>query len=174
MSDLTMSQKIALFPVSRMRSQVGRGECFDLADRALRHAGAKSAADYGKITDDADYVWGKSVELKDVQPGDILQFRNHVIWVTTTTTSKVKLHTGQTQTTTEVKKVRHTRPHHTAIVRRVLEDGAIEVFEQKVKPLGKRVQKHTLYTRDFVRTKGEKVVEVKTEGRIWAYRPQPR
>jgi len=42
---------------------VGRGECYDLADHALKHAGAKSAPDYGKINHDGDYRWGKAVNL---------------------------------------------------------------------------------------------------------------
>jgi len=147
---------------------------FDLADKALRHGGAKSAADYGEITPDADYVWGKSVNLKDVQPGDILQFRDHEFWVTTTTTTKTTLRSGQTETRTEVKEMHQTRGHHTAIVSRILKDGAIEVFEQHVKPLGPKVQKHVIQTRDVAWTKDNTGVKVRTRGTIWAYRPQPR
>src|SRR5689334_22673404 len=39
-------------------SRVGGGECFALADRALTSARARSAADFGTVERDADYVWG--------------------------------------------------------------------------------------------------------------------
>jgi len=59
--------------------QVGAGECWDLADRALKSAGAKSSADYGLTGPDDDYIWGNPVQFKDALPGDILQFRDYVM-----------------------------------------------------------------------------------------------
>ena len=38
---------------NKMGQQVGDGECFALADQALKSAGAKSAADFGAVTADA-------------------------------------------------------------------------------------------------------------------------
>src|SRR5690242_3439860 len=46
-------------------SRVGNGECFTLADRALTNAGARSAADFGTVAPDADYVWGTATTLAD-------------------------------------------------------------------------------------------------------------
>src|SRR5437588_275212 len=40
-------------------------ECFDLADLALKAAGAKTAFHYGKVVKEADYVWGELKDLKD-------------------------------------------------------------------------------------------------------------
>ena len=54
-----------------------KSECFRLVDRALAGAGAKSAADFGTVAPDIDYVWGTPVSLADVRPGDIVQFRDY-------------------------------------------------------------------------------------------------
>jgi hypothetical protein len=53
------------------------GQCTALADEALRNAGGRSAADFGRRTEDGDYIWGTAVSLSDVRPGDILQFRDY-------------------------------------------------------------------------------------------------
>ena len=39
------------FATQRMGTRHGDGECFTLADDALKKAGAKSAADFGKVTE---------------------------------------------------------------------------------------------------------------------------
>jgi hypothetical protein len=67
----SMSQKIVSYITQRMGTRHGNGECFTLADDALKNAGAKSAADYGKVTPSADYVWGTAVGASDVKVGDI-------------------------------------------------------------------------------------------------------
>ena len=73
----SMADQIVAYPRSHFGEHVGDGQCFALADRALRGAGAKSAADFGGITADADYVWGRAVALADVRPGVIIQFRDY-------------------------------------------------------------------------------------------------
>src|SRR5208282_4512701 len=70
-----LGAKVVAFACAHLHKKVGDGECFALADKELRRAGAKSVSDYGKITDDADYVWGDPVDLQDVAPGDVIQFR---------------------------------------------------------------------------------------------------
>ena len=75
---MTINSDVVQFARTNLNRRVGRrGECFDLADRALRAAGALSADHYGAITRDADYVWGLRVMLSSVRPGDIVQFRNY-------------------------------------------------------------------------------------------------
>ncbi len=54
-------------------------DCFGLVDKLLRDLGGKSAGDFGTLTKDADYDWGDGIMLDSIQPGDILQFRNHVV-----------------------------------------------------------------------------------------------
>ena len=46
---------------------------------------AKSAADYGKVSRNADYTWGTAVTLSDLKPGDVIQFRNYVYTSTVVT-----------------------------------------------------------------------------------------
>ena len=40
--------------------------------------------DFGAVTTTADYVWGDTIDAKDAAPGDILQFKDFVVTVTTT------------------------------------------------------------------------------------------
>ena len=85
----TINQKVVNWARAQSGKQVGKGECWDLADRALRQAGAQSSADLGPMDDDADYVWGDEIsDLKDVQPGDILQFRDFAVTTTVETETR--------------------------------------------------------------------------------------
>lgn len=178
----TMNQRVVIWARGKKGQQVGRGECWDLADQALRKAGARSSLTTGG---DDDYVWGDSVALKDVVPGDILQLRDHI--VTTTTKTQVRFEDGSGFD--DVQETFARRPHHTAIVDAVGENGTLVILEQHVKPLGDKVQRHTLPTRtahlppttSHERMKHSsgamklaKVVETVTitvSGDIWAYRP---
>ena len=99
-----MADQIVGYARRQRGSRVGKGQCFDLVDTALRGASAKSAADYGKISPNADYTWGTSVTLADLQPGDVIQFRNY------TYDSTVVTKTDKATTTDEVGQ---DRPHHT-------------------------------------------------------------
>jgi hypothetical protein len=76
-SEPNMSRRIVAYAQQKSGTRVGNGECFTLADKALKGAGAKSAADFGTVTRDADYKWGSTVPLTDLQPGDIIQFRGY-------------------------------------------------------------------------------------------------
>ena len=148
---MTIGQQVAQFARSHMNQKVGRrGECFDLADQALRAAGAASAADYGQVTANADYQWGLSVMLSSVRPGDIVQFRNYRV--------EIDNEQGEGFET-------RGNPNHTAIVASVGENGVIEVFEQNVYGV-RRVKRNTLY---FESGNG-----ITVSGRFTFYRPQPR
>jgi len=183
------NQKVAIWALGRLGQRVGSGECFDLADQALRNAGANSAADLGPTGDDADYVWGDSIQVKDAMGGDILQFRDHE--VTTTVVTESTFADGTVEDDTEVVTV--DRAHHTAIVDANLGGGRYRVIEQNVDPLGKKVQRHLLETRDrspppttsrkFVMNPTTGKLEMATvvvtttvevTGTIWAYHPQPK
>jgi hypothetical protein len=145
--------------------RVGNGECFTLADRALSRAGARSASDYGTVTPDADYVWGTSVSLGDLQPGDVIQMRNYRF------DREVSVNnpdgSGSTDTSFEE------RPHHTAIVESVNGDGGITVLEQNAPP-GSAVRRSVLFFRDSNATSGHTTTTVRVQGSFWFYRPQPR
>jgi hypothetical protein len=184
-----LGDQVEAFADNHMGQQVGDGECYALADEALRAAGAKSAPDFGKITAHADYKWGTHVNLLDAQPGDVLQFRNHQIKITTVTKTIEPDGSTRTHSTVET----HNRGHHTAVVKQNNGDGTFDIFEQHVKgPDGKVaswVQENVLQvSSDKTTTKNrstkvtpngvagtveeETTVTVTVTGRIWVYRPQ--
>jgi hypothetical protein len=178
----SINQQVVRWSEGQMGQQVGAGECWDLADRALKNSGANSSTTTGK---NDDYVWGTTVTSTQVTPGDILQFRNYN--VTTTTITKVTFDDDSgwddTKTSTE------SRPHHTAVVSRALSPFALEILEQNVPPAGKTVQRHVLAIKGASSTttdrktmkdstgklrpaKVETTVKIEISGRLWIYRPK--
>jgi hypothetical protein len=117
-------QQIALYAEHREQQKVGQaGQCWDLAEEALRAARARLSEDFGAITPDADYVWGVPIPLTEVQPGDILQFRNHVTTTTITTFDSDGRVIGRSW-------AEALRQHHTAIAADRMHNGQIVVYEQ--------------------------------------------
>jgi cell wall-associated NlpC family hydrolase len=142
-------------------------QCFALVDRLLKSVGAKTAEDFGEVTPNADYVWGEAVEIKDVRPGYILQFRNHEITKTTYTLGKVKWEASPESPAR--------RPHHTAVVVEVLQDGSVIVIEQYVRPDVHKVWRDTILrlasgSETRYRRSTEKV-DIMVTGSVTAYRP---
>jgi hypothetical protein len=191
---LTIGQKIVTWASGHTGKKIGRGECWDLADQALRSSGALSSADLGPMDRDADYVWGDPVpDLKDVLPGDILQFRDHV--VTTTIVTEASWADGATWTQRSTQSAER-GPQHTAIVATNQGNGVLAIYEQNAKPKGRVVQLNTLNTKDVVSStrKFKKKLErpvaprkgllemadiaqtttLEVSGKIWAYRPKLR
>lgn len=123
---------IVAFTNARVNTQVGGGECFDLATAALAQAGAKVAADFGVITPDADYVWGAAAPLTAVQAGDVLQYRNYEAVQATETTITLPLPGGGEVGFGDVTSVSIPRPHHTAIAMGAAIDGQLKIMEQNV------------------------------------------
>ncbi len=137
---------------------------------------------------DDDYVWGTSVVVGAVIPGDILQLRDHL--VTKTATTNVTFEDGSGYESTEETSFK--RPHHTAIVAENKGAYGLLVFEQNVDPGGKRVQKNTLLLAGSGPTVKTELRSVKHEsgklrrakvvvttttrvsGKVWAYRPQEK
>jgi hypothetical protein len=155
-----LGDRVVSFARDKIAQKVGRGECFDLVDQALRNAGAKSAADFGNVTPNADYVWGTAVGLSDAQRGDIIQFRNYRYDRTIDTT---------TGTDTDFQE----RPHHTAIVERIDGEGAITVLEQNV-PDGSPGQRSQLFFSNVSTSNAGRRTTIRVQGRFRFYRPQPR
>lgn len=190
-SPLTTNQKVVVWARGKLGQKVGRGQCWDLGEHAVKQAGAHTSNDLGPVKDDSDYVWGDPIkDIKDVEPGDILQIRDHV--VTTTTVIEYTFKDGST--IKETKESFAKRGHHTSIVNGKMDaKGAIRTLEQHVKPRGDVVQNMRLYTRDVpsevTKTSGRAVhpgrkryesADVKTTvtitvtGTIWPYRPKPK
>ena len=188
---LTINQKVIAWARGKLGQQVGKGECWDLAERALKSAGAQTSYDLGSVDPDSDYVWGDPVDqLKDIEPGDVLQFRDHEVRTLTETTITFSDGTIVTKTTEETAE----RGHHTAIATSMLDgDGKLSTLDQHVKPLGKVVQRKVLYTRDVgpvEKTTTERrkhpetkkletatvvtTVTIEVSGTISAFRPKPK
>ncbi len=146
---MTIHEQVLRFARTRLDRKVGRGQCFDLADQALRAAGAASASDYGEVTPRADYVWGLRVMVSSVRPGDIVQFRNYRVDFETADGTGFETRGN---------------PNHTAIVASVSDNGVFEVYEQNVYNV-QAVRRNTLY---FERGDG-----IRITGSFQFYRPQP-
>jgi hypothetical protein len=177
MPDITAAAatKITDFAKTRLSQTVGSGECYDLADQALSGAGAKSAPAYGKITPNANYVWGKAVTLAQLQPGDVIQFSNYQ--ADTTVQTDVANKDGSSSNDTKVATV--SRPHHTAVVKSVGANGVVTVYEQNVDG-DRTVRESTLNVSGSTNTtnssSGDSTTKVtttiKVSGTLKFYRPQ--
>ncbi|MGZ0166266.1 MAG: CHAP domain-containing protein [Planctomycetales bacterium] len=60
-----IQREVVNFAADNIGKTIGRGECWDLADQALRVAGAEPPKGYS---------FGDRIPLNEIQPGDILQF----------------------------------------------------------------------------------------------------
>lgn len=158
----SLADQILSFPTQRLGNRVGNGECFTLVDEALKGAGARSAADFGKVTPNASYVWGTSIGLSEVKPGDVIQFRNYRF------DRKVESKTAVDEDFQE-----RGTPNHTAIVESVDADGAITVLEQNA-PDGSPVARAQLFFRDRSTASGGVTTTIKVKGSFKFYRPQAR
>ncbi|CAM5437090.1 hypothetical protein [Rhodanobacter lindaniclasticus] len=184
----SINQKVVIWASGKVGRTVGKGECWDLAELALKHAGAKTSADLGPVGDDTNYVWGDSIDIKDVVAGDVLQFRDYEESTVTETTYEFSDGSSDTSTGTATEE----REHHTAIANGEPDaQGALRIFEQNAAPHGKVVQHWRIHTRTVApvvthtverRTnpsskkpetvKVTKTVTVTVSGTIWAYRPK--
>ncbi len=150
MSELTLNQKVTNFANSKLGQQVGAGECWDLANSALKDAGAGTSSDFGPMGDDADYVWGTPIpDLKDVIPGDILQYRDFVMKTITKTDVSFSDNTGWVDDTS----VEISHPHHTSIVFINSGDANLTVLEQNDQGKHEKVKKNLIRWKDAATTK---------------------
>jgi len=161
----SMADQIVGFPRRHRGERVGDGECFTLADRALRNAGARSARNYGDVSPNVDYVWGTPVNLSDLRAGDVIQFRDYRF------DREVVTHNADGSTTT-INDFQE-RPHHTAIVESVGSNGAVTVLEQN-SPDGSPVVRNQLFFSNGTREGGGQSTTIAVQGTFWFYRPQAR
>lgn len=122
-------------------TRVDRGECWDLAFRALEYSGAyfdrsskKTVNIYGRLLDP---------DKEEILPGDLMQFEN------------VKMEWQMDKYTT----YRAEMGHHTAIVYSVNGPGDYQIAHQNTQQWGKKV--------DINQFKMDRV----TKGKIMIYRP---
>src|SRR5262249_2921450 len=116
-------EKVVEFAKKKLGEQVGNGECWTLANEAVRAAGAKSSPAYQDSPNKGDYVWGTleyGAEVKDgkatetgsaakIRPGDVVPLR--------ATKFAGRRPGGGTYTMSF--------SHHTAIVQEVSADGKV-------------------------------------------------
>ena len=115
---MSLESNVLTWAQGKLGQKVGHGECWDLADQALRHAGARSSTTTGPQD---DYDWGTPVgNLHAAQGGYILQFRN---WRAVITEE------GEGWSAEGYQE--RGSPNHTAIVERVL-PYAVVVLEQNI------------------------------------------
>ena len=161
----SMSDRVLAFARQRRGQAHGNGECFTLADGALRNAGAKSAADFGQVTPDADYVWGTAVTRTDLRPGDVIQMRDYHVEVNSTT--------EHPDGSADIDTREEERPHHTAIVESIGTNGRVTVLEQNF-PVGQGVTRHVLHLTSTTYSSGSTTTQVAVRGTFWFYRPEAR
>lgn len=159
----SIADQVVSYARRRLRERVGDGECFTLVDRALRGAGARSARDYGSVTPDADYVWGATVALADLRPGDIIQFRDY---------RYDREVVRETRDGERVDEDFQERPHHTAIVERIDGNGAVTVLEQNA-PEGSPVGRSQLFLSNSRTEERGVTTTIRIQGTFWLYRPEP-
>jgi hypothetical protein len=166
-----LGQQVVDFARQQVGQQVGDGECFALADQALRNAGAGSAADFGPVRAQTDYHWSsQSVSAADARPGDIIQFRNFTVVSRTTAPD------GSFDETTESRGA----PNHTAVVVSNDGNGNLTILEQNVEMGGttgqatRTVRQNTIPTGTSTRPNGTSTVTTRVTGQMVVYRPGPR
>jgi hypothetical protein len=160
----SMADQIVGYARRQSGTRVGDGECFTLTDRALQAAHAKSARDYGTVTPTADYTWGAATTLANLQPGDVVQFRDYSY-----TREDVTANSRGTRTVERTEG----RPHHTAIVQSVDGNGAVTVLEQN-SPAGSGVRRTQLFFTSRSSKSGDTTTTITVSGTFWFYRPEAR
>jgi len=161
----SMADRIVSYARGPRGERVGNGECYTLVNRALNRAGAKRASDYGPIGPDDDYIWGSPVNLDELQPGDVIQFRNYRYEIETET---------EDDEGTSTEEGGQERPHHTAIVETVHGDGVVTVLEQNIPEGRGPVRRTRLYFADSEVETETRTVRVDVSGTWWFYRPEAR
>lgn len=145
-----IGEQVVAFARAQLGQQVGDGECSTLAAEALRHAGARRSA---------RGVWGEELpSVKEVRPGDIIQFERAVFVRTRDQTD------GSTITWTMQ------YPHHTAIVASVRKRGKRPVFVVLHQNASAEGDAKDLEMRKVVQERVVNMAEFRS-GTLKAYRP---
>ena len=142
---------IVSFLQSQLRQTMGRGECWDAADTAIRSLAAR------RPNASQLYVWGKVVLPAALQPGDVLQFSNFVS--TVTVNSETSIDTTEIQLGT---------PRHTAIVSAVNIDGSVNLLHQNFRD----DRFVTTLSNVFLKVVTQSPTAVAIRGSVTCYRPQ--
>jgi hypothetical protein len=149
----TIQQKVYTYVSGRQDQTVGDGECWTLAETALKDVGAKTSNNLmgaQNVSNDVDYVWGTPINLHEVVPGDILQFSAYSTVKTTTVTVlyPATLPGGATVEPNPVEESEDSEDasanHHTAIVASKFANNTVTVLHQNFNDV-KRVMSTKMY-----------------------------
>lgn len=152
-----LNAKVAEFARKHRGEPVGDGICVSLAIESLQAAGARDRPALDPDGQPGDYAWGEPVALKDVLPGDILQFRAAEF-------AGVRTVRGRRETWHD------TYPHHTAVVVATAEKGRlITICHQNVVQQGEDASQVGL-----VREATLRMNSMRSGGYLRAYRPVAR
>ena len=128
--DPTKAIATAQAPIGRYRD----GECWTLIEDAVVGAGGKSSKTLTpRFSPAASFVWGTTVAIANLQPGDVLQFSGYK-WAQSRRieTTFLPKHADNPDTAETVPGDEQTRgsPQHTAMVVTVISAGVVDVVEQ--------------------------------------------
>jgi len=142
-------QRIVSFVLGNIGSVIGRGECWDVAERGILSISARRPRTASL------YEWGSVITVSQLQPGDVLQFNNFVMRVTQRDTSWAEQSLGS--------------PRHTAIVQTVYGGGKVTILHQNYDPPGRVVSSlANIYLSAGTHSSGAVIT---TSGSVTCYRP---
>lgn len=123
-----INSKILSFAAQNVGKKVDRGECWDLAYYALKHANGKTPKLEGSLT----YVWSSQTKsYANALPGDILQYKGYRIRVEAKGTFRIDLPNGGYQEfTSGYMEYTMGVPRHTQILKSKGANGQISIYEQ--------------------------------------------
>ncbi len=124
--------RAAQAPLGRYRD----GECWTHVEDSVVGAGGKSSKVLTpNFASYASFVWGTPVQIRELIPGDVLQFSGYA-WglkvVVTTTHMPPNADNPDSVDNVPGKPETRGKPQHTAIVVRVISPGIVEVVEQNI------------------------------------------
>lgn len=163
----TEGDRVIAFARDRFGRQVGDGECWTLAERALESAGAQTSTDIhgSELSRTVDYVWGDPIAVGEARPGDIIQFLAGYSY---------RKDTVLADGSTRWEEVPAVRQHHTAIVDSIEGGRSILVLHQNWNR-SRKVTRSEFYFRSgtFTDTSGNRVT-ITVNGSANFYRPRRR
>jgi hypothetical protein len=117
-------------------------ECFDMLDQIYRELDAQHPDELTppgskpRENTKGDYVWGESISLSEVNPGDVLQLRDHKIEIVVDVSTREKYKNGTEiddgDPRAGIDRRTFKRGHHTAVVLEVHGNGKFVIAEQHI------------------------------------------
>ena len=122
----------------RQAGRYGDGECWTLVEASIVQAGGKSSIQQTpNFGPNVSYVWGKAINVTELQAGDVVQYQGYA-W---TQTTRIDVTSPEGSSFSENSRTEgRGLPHHSGLVIRVISPGMVEVIEQNIPPRSGPVQ----------------------------------